>query len=960
MDKNNLYSRQIGTIGTDTMNKLSNLTVYILDLDTVGLEAAKCLCLLGIKKLYVRDIRKIDNSVRSTNYGLYESSNGDMVDISTISYLKELNPHVIVETKPFTNEIYTEIDLLIQTKLKSIEKYNPVNLNNKCREYNIKYILSINVGLTGYIFVDFGNNHIVMDNNGEKHKSNYIKNIYIQDNKTVLEIYNSKNEFYSGLSFKFTKPSLDTIYNVSTCNQNTITIDEKLDLEGGGDDIQNIHIYEVKSSTKLKHTTLCDRLGSPQYPENVINIDSYDKTMSIMGDIYKLLKKPDIFGKDGMTEVVINKEVEFPIIGCILGSIVAQETIKITGKYTPINQELLLDYSDLYNPDDIYKKCLDKKLVSVYSYLSKSVIRYLKNINIFLIGCGALGCEYLKLFSLLNIATHPKKNITVTDMDNIELSNLNRQFLFRNIDIGKSKSETACKRIGNLNPKMNIRCFTKAVGEENESIFNRSFWENKDIIVNALDNVTARQYVDEKCVLYRKPLFESGTLGTKCNIQIIIPNETKSYSETTDPPEKNIPLCTIKHFPFKIEHCIAWSMEIFNKYFNEFINDLLELSKGTDSFKKYIHKIDNDSVKYEKLELISRFISLGEISLSTIILFTQSIFVDLFMTPINNVLKNHPLDEKLDSGECFWSGNRLPPKYIHPTNQYNPFIICFSKMLCSCIGIHVDISDENIYVDIDYYTQCVNKNIVNEDLYTKNVLLLEHIISSIYVDNKNIDYRLEVFEKDNDDNGHVEIVRQMSNIRANIYNIDEISHLECKLISGNIIPALPTTTSLVTALTLMELLKYVYNKVYSNKLKLQYMDQFINTSINSYIQSEPQKSTNIVTNTYSHVYGCKVQSIPEIFNRWDLIRLNRKTMGIVDINDILLYLKDHYGIEPDMICCGNRILFNKYKINKNIKFQVIYSELNKSKTELIELSISIIDNRGIPIITPKIVYSWYN
>ena len=57
--KNNLYSRQIGAIGSETMGKLSNLKVFILELDTIGIKTAKCLCLLGIKKLYINDKRRI-------------------------------------------------------------------------------------------------------------------------------------------------------------------------------------------------------------------------------------------------------------------------------------------------------------------------------------------------------------------------------------------------------------------------------------------------------------------------------------------------------------------------------------------------------------------------------------------------------------------------------------------------------------------------------------------------------------------------------------------------------------------------------------------------------------------------------------------------------------------------------------------------------------------------------------
>ena len=64
--------------------------------------------------------------------------------------------------------------------------------------------------------------------------------------------------------------------------------------------------------------------------------------------------------------------------------------------------------------------------------------------RIFLVGAGALGCEFLKMFALMGISTDKDGLVSVTDDDNIEISNLNRQFLFRKDNVGKSKSETAC------------------------------------------------------------------------------------------------------------------------------------------------------------------------------------------------------------------------------------------------------------------------------------------------------------------------------------------------------------------------------------------------------------------------------------------------------------------------------------------------------------------------------------
>lgn len=66
-------------------------------------------------------------------------------------------------------------------------------------------------------------------------------------------------------------------------------------------------------------------------------------------------------------------------------------------------------------------------------------------------------------------------------------------------------------------------------------------------------------YMDQRCVFFEKPLLESGTLGTKGNVQVVIPYSTESYASSQDPPEKEAPSCTIKNFPYNIQHTIQVS-----------------------------------------------------------------------------------------------------------------------------------------------------------------------------------------------------------------------------------------------------------------------------------------------------------------------------------------------------------------------------------------------------------------
>ena len=150
--------------------------------------------------------------------------------------------------------------------------------------------------------------------------------------------------------------------------------------------------------------------------------------------------------------------------------------------------------------------------------------------KVLLVGSGALGCEYLKILSKSGICTEGE--LLVVDDDQIELSNLNRQFLFRNQHIGCSKSEVSSAVAQQFNPQLKIRASVSRMQPSSESLFTDEYWDSLGLVINAVDNIKARLYVNSKVVLHRKPLFESGTLGTKCNSQLILPGLTESYSDS--------------------------------------------------------------------------------------------------------------------------------------------------------------------------------------------------------------------------------------------------------------------------------------------------------------------------------------------------------------------------------------------------------------------------------------------
>ena len=186
-------------------------------------------------------------------------------------------------------------------------------------------------------------------------------------------------------------------------------------------------------------------------------------------------------------EKVIEKLVrcaaaEFQPLGAFFGGIVAQEAMKWTGKFDPLNQLMCVDLFELFDdeaPKDI--KPLGSGTPTRYDHqlaiFGEALQTKLQNQRTFMVGCGALGCEYLKNFALIGLSTGPNGKITITDNDRIEVSNLNRQFLFREHNVGQMKSEAGKGAVLQMNPDMHIESKDVLVGPASENIFGDEFWE---------------------------------------------------------------------------------------------------------------------------------------------------------------------------------------------------------------------------------------------------------------------------------------------------------------------------------------------------------------------------------------------------------------------------------------------------------------------------------------------------
>jgi len=312
-------------------------------------------------------------------------------------------------------------------------------------------------------------------------------------------------------------------------------------------------------------------------------------------------------------EKVVEKAVQFcqyqtSPLAAYFGGIVAQEIVKKTGKYSPLKQWLHFDIFETLPREVVEGQCLHagfqpsgdryEDQVAIYG---SAVMDKLKKINLFMIGAGALGCELVKAFALMGIGCSAEGKVHITDNDSIEVSNLNRQFLFRANNVGKPKSATAGAIAAQMNPELNVSAYQNLVAPDTEDFFNDKFWESLTFVVNAVDNVKARLYVDKRCAWYELPLFESGTLGTKANSQMIIPHVTQTYGDSQDPPEDSIPMCTLRNFPNLIEHCIEWGRDKFTELFVDGAADVVSYLEDPKGFLARLKANETSSTAIDKL-----------------------------------------------------------------------------------------------------------------------------------------------------------------------------------------------------------------------------------------------------------------------------------------------------------------------------------------------------------------------
>ncbi len=162
----------------------------------------------------------------------------------------------------------------------------------------------------------------------------------------------------------------------------------------------------------------------------------------------------------------------------------------------------------------------------------------LKNSSVIFIGAGGLGSS-----ALFYIAAAGIGEIGIVDDDKVEISNLQRQIIHNTLEIGNNKTDSAEKRIKELNPHCRIKTYTKRLNRLNAI----DILSNFDIVCDCSDNFNTRFLINDACIILNKPLIYGSVQGFEGQISVfnLTPNSPNLRDLLPHPPQKDIiPSCS--------------------------------------------------------------------------------------------------------------------------------------------------------------------------------------------------------------------------------------------------------------------------------------------------------------------------------------------------------------------------------------------------------------------------------
>jgi ubiquitin-activating enzyme E1 len=986
---------------------MATSNVLIVGLKGLGVEIAKNVILAGVKSVALLDDGLTTTSDLGSQFYLQATDVGKPRAQSSLKRLAGLNQYVKVSvvSGAVNPALLREYNVVVLTERTTKEQ---ITVNQFCHENGIGFISSDIRGLFASVFVDLGEKHRIWDQNGQQELRGLITDVSTAEAGVVTT--EGLHGLQDGDHVTFEEVEGMTELNDSDPRPIKVVGPYAFSIE----DTRNYNKYsgtkgyfqQVKVPTSMSFVPLEASIIKPKFAGDDIMGQSMPLHCLYHGlnqfqESSGRLPLPDsdrdskevtdlalAFSKKNFPNLTLDAEYLRKLARCagasispmaaFMGGVVGQEVLKAcSGTFSPSHQHFYYEsFQSL--PDDV----LDIKEYSptgdryddYRAVFGASLHSKMQKLNYFLVGAGAIGCEMLKNWALMGVASDPKQGkVTLTDMDQIEKSNLNRQFLFRPSDVGSLKSTCAAREAINMNPSFKVQAQANRVGPDTENVYNDDFWEQVDGVVTALDNVDARLYLDQRCLFFQKPMVDSGTLGTKGNTQVVAPFLTESYGSQTDPPEASIPICTLKHFPNKIEHTIQWARDLFEGWF---VQGPLEVNSflSTPSYMEDIEAEENTQVT--KLETLNRLlVTERPLTFEACIDWARNQFESYFNHSIRQLLISFPLDSKTKEDGQFWSGRKRPPTPLDFDAKdplHMDFVVSAANLYAHSFGLKGH-EDEKIFhaqlskTKVKPFVPNTSLKIPENDAEAKEMseaasTFKNHeqevadLRASLPTPSSLAGFQLisSEFEKDVDSNFHIAFITACSNCRARNYKIKEESRHQTKFIAGKIIPAIATTTALVTGLVCLELYKLVQKKQVE-----AYRNTYVNLAISLFTWSEPQPPS--YTKSVLKDKGDWKWSI------WDRLEVNE---GDITMGQFIKHIKDKHGLTITMISHGKSMLYYdfgmglKKDVKKRMKHPLVKVVRDVAKTiiepetKYIILECICMDDDGEDVDIPYVVFKF--
>jgi molybdopterin-synthase adenylyltransferase len=141
----------------------------------------------------------------------------------------------------------------------------------------------------------------------------------------------------------------------------------------------------------------------------------------------------------------------------------------------------------------------------------------LRSAKICVVGVGGIGNPIVTQLAAMGVG-----KLKIVDRDVVEISNLHRQHLYNEADIGKVKVEVAAERLKKINHHVQIEAVPLSITRYTAE----SIVKGMDIIIDALDTVDARYALNDACIKYNIPFIYAGALGMLGSVCTILPNKS--------------------------------------------------------------------------------------------------------------------------------------------------------------------------------------------------------------------------------------------------------------------------------------------------------------------------------------------------------------------------------------------------------------------------------------------------